>query len=31
MEENIIKQEFEKNPSLHAKVNGMPQNEKKKK
>jgi hypothetical protein len=31
MEENIIEQEFVKNPSLHTKVNGMPQNEKEKK
>jgi hypothetical protein len=31
MEENITKQEFEKNPSLHTMVNGMPQNEKEKK
>jgi hypothetical protein len=28
MEENITKQEFEENPNLHTKVNGMPQSEK---
>jgi hypothetical protein len=29
MEENITKQEFEENSSLHSKVNGMPQMKKK--